>query len=216
MSNIKSPIAYRFRGYLPVVIDLETGGFNSQTDALLELAAVIIDMNDAGRVQAGEKFFFNVVPFEGANIEQAALEFTGIDPYNPLRMAVPEARALTDTFRGIRKQIKHTGCHRAIIVAHNAAFDQGFLNAASDRSGIKRNPFHPFSSFDTATLCGLAFGQTVLSRACQAARIHFDTNEAHSAIYDCDKTAELFCHIVNRWHRLGGLNGLPEILTQKF
>ena len=205
MNDTKSPIAYRFRGYLPVVVDLETGGFNSKTDALLELAAVIINMDDDGQVVPGEKFFFNVEPFEGANIEQSSLEFTGIDPTNPLRLAVPEQKALSETFRGIRKTIRETGCQRAIVVAHNSAFDLGFLNEGAERNAIKRNPFHPFSSFDTATLCGLAFGQTVLARACKAANISFDADLAHSALYDCDKTAEVFCHIVNRWKELGGM-----------
>lgn len=208
MSNPKSPIAHRFRGYLPVVVDLETGGFNAKTDALLEFAAVIVDMNDQGQLVPGEKFFFNVEPFDGANIEQSSLDFTGIDPENPLRQAVPEEIALGEAFTGIRKQIRETGCQRAIIVAHNAAFDQGFLNEAVNRCGIKRNPFHPFSSFDTATLCGLAFGQTVLARACEVGNIEFDANEAHSALYDCDKTAEIFCEIVNRWKELGGLEGI--------
>jgi len=206
LNDSKYPIAYRFRGYLPVVVDLETGGFNAKTDALLELAAVIIEMDDEGKLVPGEKFFFNVEPFEGANIEQSSLDFTGIDPDNPLRGAVPEQKALSETFRGVRKRIRETGCQRAIIVAHNAAFDQGFLNEASERCSIKRNPFHPFSSFDTATLCGLAFRQTVLAKACQVAGVSFDANKAHSALYDCDKTAEMFCHIVNRWKQLGGLN----------
>ncbi len=206
MSEIKKPIAFRFRGYLPVVIDLETGGFNPRTDALLEIAAVIIKMNDNGMLVPGEKAFFNVDPFEGANIEQASLDFTGIDPTNPLRHAVPEQKALGETFRMIRREVRDTGCQRAVLVAHNAAFDQSFLNEAAARCDIKRNPFHPFSSFDTATLCGLAFGQTVLARACQAAEITFDANEAHSALYDCEKTAELFCFIVNRWKQLGGMS----------
>ena len=205
MSDAKSPIAYRFRGYLPVVIDLETGGFNAATDALLEIAAIILDMNDEGILVPGEKFFFNVEPFEGANIEQAALDFTGIDPGNPLRHAVDEKKALADVFRGVRKSVRETGCQRAIIVAHNASFDLGFINVASARCELKRNPFHAFSSFDTATLCGLAFGQTVLARACESANIPFDAKEAHSALYDCEKTAELFCHIVNKWRALGGL-----------
>lgn len=204
MNNSKSAIAHRFRGYLPVVIDLETGGFNAKTDALLEFAAVVIEMDENDLLIPGEKFFFNVEPFEGANIDPASLEFTGIDPLNPLRMAVPEQKALSDSFRGIRKHVRDTGCQRAIIVAHNAAFDQGFLNAAAQRCNLKRNPFHPFSSFDTATLCGLAYGQTVLARACKEARIGFDANKAHSAEYDCDKTAEIFCKIVNRWKELGG------------
>lgn len=209
MSREKLPIAHRFRGYLPIVIDLETGGFNAKTDALLESAICILQMNDDGDLVPGERLFFNIEPFSGANIEQSALDFTGIDPDHPFRMAVPEEHALGETFRAVRTEIKRTGCSRAVIVAHNAAFDQSFLNAASERCDIKRNPFHPFSAFDTATLCGLAFGQTVLARACEVAGIDFDSDEAHSAKYDCDKTAELFCMIVNRWRSLGGLEDLP-------
>jgi ribonuclease T len=201
----KKPIAHRFRGFLPVVVDFETGGFNASTDALLEAAAVILEMDEDGQLVPGERHFFNVDPFEGANIEAASLEFTGIDPDNPLRMAIPEERALGAIFRSVRHQLRDTGCQRAVMVAHNAAFDLGFLNAAVTRTNIKRNPFHPFSCFDTATLGGLAFGQTVLARACQVGGLGFDANEAHSADYDCDKTADLFCLIVNRWKALGGL-----------
>ena len=202
----KLPIAHRFRGYLPVVIDLETGGFNAKTDALLESAICILEMNDEGNLVPGRRVFYNIEPFPGANIEPSALEFTGIDPDHPFRMAVPEKEALSETFRAVRSEVRRTGCNRAIIVAHNASFDQSFVNAAALRCDIKRNPFHPFSAFDTATLCGLAFGQTVLARACDAAGISFDAGEAHSAKYDCDKTAELFCHIVNKWRQLGGLS----------
>ena len=205
MTENKLPIAYRFRGYLPVVLDLETGGFNARTDAILEIAAVILEMADDGSLIKGEAIFFNVEPFPGANIEQSALEFTGIDPDNPLRMAVTEKAALTRTFKSIRSEVKRTGCNRAILVAHNAAFDHTFINIASERGNLKRNPFHPFSSFDTATLCGLAYGQTVLSRACAVAGIEFSDEAAHSAEYDSDKTADLFCSIVNRWRELGGL-----------
>ncbi|HJN49110.1 MAG: ribonuclease T [Pseudomonadales bacterium] len=197
-------IAERFRGFLPVVVDVETGGFNSQTDALLEMAAITIEMDDSGQLVPSDRFFFNIEPFKGANIERAALEFTGIDPTNPLRLAVPEKEAISKIFAGIRANIKNSGCSRAIMVAHNAAFDLSFLSAAVERSGMKRNPFHPFSTFDTATLGALAFGQTVLSRACPLAGIEFDSVEAHSALYDCAKTADLFCWIVNRWQQLGG------------
>tara|TARA_B100000131_G_scaffold313241_1_gene348361 strand:+ start:1160 stop:1780 length:621 start_codon:yes stop_codon:yes gene_type:complete len=204
LTENKLPIAYRFRGYLPVVLDLETGGFNASNDAILEIAAVILEMAEDGSMIKGESIFFNVEPFPGANIEQSALDFTGIDPANPLRMAIPEKEALTKTFKAIRSEVKRTGCNRAVLVAHNAAFDHGFINAASERGNLKRNPFHPFSSFDTATLCGLAYGQTVLSRACEVAGIDFSNEEAHSAQYDCEKTADLFCGIVNRWRELGG------------
>ena len=196
----------RFRGYLPVVLDLETGGFNPGTDALLESAIAIIQMNDSGFLELGETLSFNIKPFQGANIEDTALQFTGIDPDHPFRYAIDEKEALEKMFSKVRKEIKRTGCHRAIVVAHNASFDHSFLCRAAERCEIKRNPFHPFSTFDTATLAGLAYGQTVLARACEAAGISFNNDEAHSAAYDCNKTAELFCQIVNKWERLSHEN----------
>ncbi|MGB4075896.1 ribonuclease T [Pseudomonas sp.] len=203
-SSPRHPMAARFRGYLPVVVDVETGGFNCATDALLEIAATTIGMDESGFLYPEHTQFFRIEPFEGANIEQAALDFTGIKLDHPLRMAVTEEHALTEIFRGLRKSLKANSCKRAILVGHNSSFDLGFLNAAVTRTGIKRNPFHPFSSFDTATLAGLAYGQTVLAKACQAAGIEFDGKEAHSARYDTEKTAELFCGIVNRWKEMGG------------
>ncbi|WP_298190387.1 ribonuclease T [uncultured Pseudomonas sp.] len=203
-SGPRHPMAARFRGYLPVVVDVETGGFNCATDALLEIAATTIGMDEGGFLYPEHTQFFRVEPFAGANIEQAALDFTGIKLDHPLRMAVSEEHALTEIFRSLRKSLKANSCKRAILVGHNSSFDLGFLNAAVARTGIKRNPFHPFSSFDTATLAGLAYGQTVLAKACQAAGIDFDGKEAHSARYDTEKTAELYCGIVNRWKEMGG------------
>ncbi|SDS65917.1 ribonuclease T [Pseudomonas oryzae] len=202
--GLKPPMARRFRGFLPVVVDVETGGFNAATDALLEIAATTIAMDDDGFLYPEHTYFYRIEPFEGANIEQAALDFTGIKLGHPLRMAVSEEQALGEIFKGVRKSLKASGCKRAVLVGHNASFDLGFLNAAVNRTGIKRNPFHPFSSFDTATLAGLAYGQTVLAKACQAADIPFDNREAHNARYDTEKTAELFCGIVNRWKEMGG------------
>ncbi|MFU8877118.1 MAG: ribonuclease T, partial [Wenzhouxiangellaceae bacterium] len=183
----------RFRGFLPVAVDVETGGFNAATDALLEIAACIIEMNDEGRVEPGDLIMRHVEPFEGANLEKAALEFNGIRPDHPLRLAVPEEKALQDVFLPIRRRLRETGCKRAILVGHNPTFDLSFLNAAVARTGYKRNPFHLFSSFDTATLGGLAYGQTVLARAVQAAGLDWNTDEAHSARYDTERTAQLFC-----------------------
>ncbi|TPE51560.1 ribonuclease T [Maribrevibacterium harenarium] len=202
MSN--HAIKDRFRGYLPVVIDVETAGFNAKTDALLELAASIIRMDDNGELYVHETMEFAITPFAGANLEKSALDFTGIDPFAADRDAIDEKEALTQMFQKVRKELKSVGCKRAILVGHNAAFDQGFLNAAIERCDIKRNPFHPFSSFDTASLAGLAYGQTVLAKACEAAGIAFSNSQAHSAKYDTEKTAELFCDIVNSWKRLGG------------
>jgi ribonuclease T len=199
-----SPLAQRFRGFLPVIIDVETGGFNSETDALLEIAAVTVRLDEDGVMHRHETFSFHIDPFEGANIEQAALDFTGIDLDSPDRMAEPELMALTDMMQAVRRSVKENGCTRAVVVGHNAHFDLNFLNAAIERCDIKRSPFHPFSVFDTATLAGLAFGQTVLAKACRCAGLEFSNSAAHSAAYDAEKTADLFCLIVNKWKAFGG------------
>ncbi len=195
-------IASRFRGFLPVVVDVETGGFNAKTDALLEVAAVMLDIDADGCWRRTETHACHVQAFPGANLEPSALEFNRIDPDHPLRFAVPEREALVKIFGPVRSAVKASGCTRAVLVGHNPSFDLSFVNAAVERTNFKRNPFHPFSTFDTATLGGLAYGQTVLSRAVEAAGIEWDGRHAHSAIYDAEKTADLFCAIVNRWTEL--------------
>ncbi|MEO7916116.1 MAG: ribonuclease T [Dokdonella sp.] len=192
----------RFRGFLPIVVDVETGGFDAERDALLEIAVSVIAMDEAGWVRNEPVVSTHVTPFPGANLDPRSLEITGIDPDHPFRFAKLERDALDHVFAPVRIALKETNCQRAILVGHNAAFDLGFLNAAIRRTQHKRSPFHPFSCFDTATLGGLAYGQTVLSRAVHASGLHWDPNEAHSAVYDTERTAQLFCRIVNRWKYL--------------
>jgi ribonuclease T len=201
--SFTSPMAARFRGYLPVVIDIETGGFNPAEHAVLELAAVLLDY-DGEFLSRGRVLHYHVHPAPGTLIDAASIKFTGIDPYHPLRSAMAERDALLAFFREIRHAVRREGCSRATVVAHNAAFDQQFLMAAAERQGLKRNPFHPFSLIDTATLATVAYGHNVLSRACELAGLEFDSRRAHTAIYDADRTAALFCEIVNRWQRFGG------------
>lgn len=188
----------RFRGFLPVSIDVECGGFHAATDALLEIAAVIIDMDEHGVLKRGATHSYHVIPFAGARLDPGSLAITGIDPYHPLRPAIPERDALQRIFREVRHAVRMYNCRRAILVGHNAAFDLGFLNAAAGRCEIKRNPFHPFSCFDTATLAGAALGQTVLAKACTVAGFQWDSSSAHSASYDAERSADIFCHVTNR------------------
>ncbi|AWX15469.1 ribonuclease T [Mergibacter septicus] len=197
-------LKHRFRGYFPVVIDVETAGVNAQTDALLEIAAITLKMNEQGILEIDQRYHAHIMPFEGANINPESMKINGIELDSPFRQAVHENIALSELFKVIRKEQKKAGCQRSIIVAHNASFDQAFLNSAVERCGLKRNPFHPFSSFDTATLAGFMFGQTVLCKACEMAGLEFDLHQAHSALYDTEKTAELFCLMVNRLKEVGG------------
>ncbi|XRX43245.1 MAG: ribonuclease T [Buchnera aphidicola (Tetraneura sorini)] len=194
----------RFRNFYPVVIDVETAGFNAKTDALLEIAIVTFKMDELGWIKKESLLHFHIVPFAGSSIKKESLEFNKIDPFNPLRSAVSEKEAFKDIINLINKGIKKQNCKKAIIVAHNATFDHSFTMAAIKRSGFKNHPFHPFVTFDTASLSGLVVGQTVLAKACKASGIFFDTNQAHSALYDTLQTANLFCNIVNKWKKLGG------------
>ncbi|AWV86878.1 ribonuclease T [Acinetobacter radioresistens] len=194
-------IGQRFRGFLPVVVDVETAGFNAQTDALLEIACIPIIYDEEGKFIPGPAYHAHINPFEGANLDRRSLDFIGVDPFNPMRMAMAEDEktALKRIFKSIHDIRREQLCTHAILVGHNAHFDLGFLQAAINRSGTKnQNPFHSFSVFDTVTLSALMFGQTVLAKSCLQAGIEFDGKEAHSALYDTQKTAELFCYILNK------------------
>ncbi|MBA2710795.1 MAG: ribonuclease T [Tatlockia sp.] len=188
----------RFRGFLPVVVDLETAGVDPQNNALLEMCVVFIDLNEQGIYVRGSTHFEHILPFDGAVLDAKSLAFNQIDPYQPLRFAIDEKQALEHLFNPINKALKKYGCERAVLVGHNAWFDLLFIKEAIKRTGLTL-PFHAFTCFDTATLAGLFYGQTVLAKAVKAAGISFDPNEAHSAIYDAEKTADLFCVMLNSW-----------------
>jgi ribonuclease T len=189
----------RFRGFLPVVVDVETGGFDWNRHALLEIAVQPLDLDDAGALVPGEMASAHLIPAPGTDIDPKSLEITGIDLDHPFRLAKPEKDALDHVFNAVRTAMRKHSCQRAILVGHNAHFDLNFVNAAVARTQHKRNPFHPFSVFDTVTLAGVAYGQTVLARAVMAAGLSWNGEEAHSAVYDTERTAELFCKIANAW-----------------
>lgn len=198
----KTAIAKRFRGFLPVVVDLETGGFNPETDALLEMAFVMIEIDNQGNLSRGVTHACHVLPFPGAHMDPNSLAVNKIDPYHPFRFAIPENEALKQMLRSVSGELKKQKCQRAVLVGHNPCFDLSFLQAAVRRCQYKGNPFHSFTTFDTATLAAMAYGETILVKAALAAGLEFDRNEAHSAIYDAEKTADLFCKIMNGWRKL--------------
>jgi ribonuclease T len=199
---VRPKMSERFRGYLPVVVDVETGGFDWNRHALLEIAVQAIDLDDNGRLVPGDLASAHLIPAPGTEIDPKSLQITGIDLDHPFRLAKPERDALDHVFAAVRAAVRKHDCQRAILVGHNAHFDLNFLNAAVARTQHKRNPFHPFSVFDTVTLAGVAYGQTVLARAAIAAGIPWNGEEAHSAVYDTERTAELFCKIVNAWPQM--------------
>jgi ribonuclease T len=200
MTTIKR-MKQRFRGFLPVVVDLETAGVDPNRHALLEMCIVLLSMDSEGLFKPSQSHFEHILPFENAELDSASLAFNRIDPYQPLRFALDEKLALQQLFAPIHKALEEHHCQRAVLVGHNAWFDLLFIKEAVKRCGIK-SPFHAFTCFDTATLGGFIYGQTVLAKAVKAAGLSFDPNEAHSAIYDAEKTAELFCVMLNTWQTI--------------
>ena len=188
----------RFRKYLPVVVDIETGGFDPTSNAILEIAITLIE-EENNKLIVGETFRHHIVPFEGSIVEKESLEFTKINLDHPLRNAVTESEALNDLFKIINKAKNKYECSRAILVGHNAHFDNSFLTESLKRNNIKKTPFHKFSVIDTVSLGVLATGQTVLARICDKLNIDYDNDEAHSAAYDTVVTAQVFCSILNKY-----------------
>lgn len=194
----KNKLSHRFRGLLPIVIDVETSGLNPQTDALLEIAAVTLGMDESGKLYRTQTDAYHIEPFVGAHLDPEALAITGIDPGSPLRFAVPEQHALQQIFLKVKRSLAQTGCQRAVLVGHNAWFDLAFIQSAIKRHQIQASPFHSFTTLDTATMSAVALGETVLAKAVRCVGIPFDVSQAHSAIYDAERTADLFCFIINK------------------
>lgn len=193
-------IKERFRGFLPVVVDVETAGFDPHKNALLQVGVCLLRMDEqTGALYVGESFEVDILPFENAELCKDALKFIDMDdPYHPFRNAIEERAALEKIFQPIRREVKATGCTRAILVGHNAFFDLSFIKAAAERTWVK-SPFHQFSTFDTVSLGALIYGETVLAKIVKAAGIEWDQKQAHGALYDTQKTAEVFCKIVNQF-----------------
>jgi ribonuclease T len=101
----------RIRGYLPVVIDVETSGFNDKTDALLEICAILLSMDENGSFFPKTTLHYHVKPFDGANIESSAIKFNGIDIDNPFRLAVTEKRHFQKYLSILRLLSKKRAAH---------------------------------------------------------------------------------------------------------
>tara|TARA_B100000287_G_scaffold434112_1_gene497646 strand:+ start:1158 stop:1763 length:606 start_codon:yes stop_codon:yes gene_type:complete len=195
----------RFRKFLPVVVDLETGGFDPKKNAILEIAIQLID-EDNSKLILGDSHRYHINPFNGLIVNKDALEFLKLDLNHPLRIAIQEEDALKEAFKLINKQRSKYECSRAILVGHNAFFDHSFLLEACLRNNIKKSPFHPFSIIDTVSLGALATKQTVLAKICKELDIIYENEEAHSAAYDAMVTAQVFCKIVNNYDNLISLD----------
>ena len=182
-----------FAGFLPVVVDVETAGVNPQTDALLEVAACVLQLKD-GQLVPGDVWHEHVTPYPGLCVHQEALDINRIIPDHPFRMALLEEEALKSLIEFVKNHCQSQSCERAILIGHNAHFDLEFLNQAYLRHNLT-SPFHRFRVMDTVTLSMVHLGVSVLAKALRRTRIGYDPDQAHGALYDTIQTARLFCHL---------------------
>ena len=189
-------LSKRFRGFLPIVVDIETAGFDPNKNAILEIAVIFMDYADTVLVTT-DTFHEHIIPEPGLILDPEALEFTKIIPDHPFRFAVSEKAMLASLRDKIQQQCALTGCSRAVLVGHNGQFDLSFIQAALIRQEMSML-LHRFLVFDTATLSAAFLGETVLARAVRRSGKPFDEKEAHGALYDATVTAELFAHLINR------------------
>ena len=140
-SSYHNQLKNRFRGYFPVIIDVETAGFDAKQDALLELAAITLKMDENGYLHPDQKCHFHIEPFEGANINPESLKFNGIDIHNPLRNAGSELDAITGLFQMVRRAQKEADCQRSIT---QCGFRPKLRDGGSGTHKRKTQPVPPF------------------------------------------------------------------------
>ena len=192
--NDTLPMQNRFRGFMPVVIDVECGGFIPYRCTVGNCRSVVGDSGD-GSLAAWGNWRYHVQPFP-APTSNGVTRCDGLSILFTRYAQRFQRRSAHAIVQEISQAMKDNDCTRAILVGHNACFDLNFLNAAVARTEIKRNPFHPFSSFDTATLAGVAFGQTgYRSRFKRPESLGIRTN-AFGA-YDAQQTADCFARSAN-------------------
>lgn len=192
------PLSQKFRGYYPVVVDIETGGLDPQQHTILDIAAITLTLDKKGKLVPLKEYQTHVYPHPDYITTPEALKINKINLKHLEFSGVSEKQALQSIFKPIRAAQTAHDCKQSILVGHNAFFDLAFINAAAKRSKVRRNPFHQYSTLDTVTLSGVMLGHTVLVKACELAGISFDRKQAHTALYDAQKTAQLFCSLVNK------------------
>ena len=186
-------LQHYFRRFLPVVVDVETGGLNAHKHALLEIALVFLQVDSEG-LRPDQVLNFFVEPHPDSEITKEAADFLDLNLHGQPRQV--EQEVMLEIHQQVQQRVHLHACTRAILVGHNAAFDLAFMQAAMQRYRLQ-SPFHQFSTMDTVSLAAAAYGQTVLSKSCELAGIGWDNKQAHSALYDCQQTARLFCKIIN-------------------
>ena len=178
-----------------VVLDLETTGGSAQRDAITEVGAV--------KVRGGERLGeLATLVDPGTGIPPQVVALTGITT-----ALVTGAPRLPQVLPSVLEFL--TG---AVLVAHNAPFDAGFLRAACERHGATW-PRPP-------VLCTARLARAVLSRdeapsvklGALAELFGTGTRPTHRALADARATVDVLHHLLGQIGNLG-VQSLEELLA---
>lgn len=164
------------------VVDLETTGFNPQKDRIVQMAAVLVN----GRGEVVDTFDTVVRPESPEQYEHGAEHVHGIsremvENGMPLRSALSRIWSLTDG---------------RVFTAHNAKFDISFLEAESERVGMKRQVDN---YLDTLALARQADSDRQRKHSLQALCEHYGVTveRAHEAMSDAKATATILMKLID-------------------
>ncbi|MGM9913373.1 PolC-type DNA polymerase III [Floccifex sp.] len=162
-----------------VVFDLETTGLSQRLDKIIEFGAVKMQHRE---VIETKQVFINPKRTIPANISNLTnIHQSDVDKAQPIEVVLPE---LLD-FIG-----------DAILVAHNATFDVGFMNAACRDCGYDEitNPVIDTLPLAYALLDTKRYN---LGAVCRHYGVGYDGEGAHRADYDARVLSQVLCHMMN-------------------
>lgn len=160
-----------------VIFDTETTGLDPQEDRIIELGALIVE----DYIPTGETFRMLINPRRP--VSEATIRVTGIKDEDLADAPFFEDPVVIDAF------LEFIGDHK--IVAHNADFDRGFINAELRRADY--DIIEPHRFIDTLAIARKKFPGSPASLDALCKR--FDISIAHRDLHGALKDAELLAAV---------------------
>lgn len=175
-----------------VIFDLETTGLSNRLDEIIEFGAV--KMKDREVIDR-KQLFVNPKRSIPAHISS----LTHINQSD-----VDAAKPIEDVFDDLKQWIGD-----AVLVAHNATFDVGFMNAAARKLG---KPEFSNPVIDTLPLAHamLDLKRYRLGNVCRHYGVKYDGEGAHRADYDAEVLSQVLCHMLNAYKSDATLDTLQD------
>ena len=164
-----------------IVFDTETTGLDNQQDRVIEIGAVELE----NRFPTGRSFHVYLNP-QGRPIHPDAERVHGISAdFLKDKPVFSDIAGDFDAF-----------CDGAVLVAHNATFDMGFINA--ERARLGQGPVDPALVIDSLAIARRRhpLAQNSLDALCKRYGIDNSHRTKHGALLDAELLAEVYIELV--------------------